>query len=367
MLRLLLLAAALFSVPTYAQTYPAFAGKPIIDAADMIPPAEEEALNRSILLHQQKTKTEIALVTVPSLDGYDIETYSIGLFRKLGVGHKGLDNGVMLLVAPNEKRARIEVGYGLEPTLTDALSHQIQQDVIIPRFKKREMVGGAQDGINAIIKATTPLTPEELAQKKKLEEYERKQRDAALSGFLNFLGYLVTTIILAGIGITLYLLATRKRRAEKRALKEAAERDRLAKIEQEQAEVRARRLEQIRIAREHEAAQLRAAQEARAAFLSKLSPAEKEAFLAKEAADAEAARIRAAEFEAREAAKRKAQRKAREAREAREAAEEAAAERQRNSRSPSFDTNPSNNDSSGSTFDFGGGSGGGGGASSSWD
>ena len=54
MLGLLLLAAALFSVPTYAQTYPAFAGKPVIDAADMIPPAEEEALNRSILLHQQK-------------------------------------------------------------------------------------------------------------------------------------------------------------------------------------------------------------------------------------------------------------------------------------------------------------------------
>ena len=88
-----------------------------------------------------------------SLQGYDIERFANELFRAWALGQKNRNNGVLFLVAPNEREVRIEVGYGLEGTLTDALSADIIQNRILPRFRAGDIPGGITSGVDAILAA----------------------------------------------------------------------------------------------------------------------------------------------------------------------------------------------------------------------
>src|SRR5205807_7822021 len=100
---------------------------------------------------EAKSGIQLVVATVKSLEGQEIEPYANELFRKWQLGEKAKNNGVLLLVAPNEKRVRIEVGYGLEGTLTDALSKVIIANAIAPRFKTGDFSGGIARGVDDII------------------------------------------------------------------------------------------------------------------------------------------------------------------------------------------------------------------------
>src|SRR2546430_4392626 len=106
----LLPSAMLWAVPHYPspQGY-------VTDAAGVLDPSSKAQLESHLAEFERQTSNEIAVATVPSLEGETIETYAVELFKRWGVGKKGKDNGILLLVAPNDRKVRIEVGYGLEP------------------------------------------------------------------------------------------------------------------------------------------------------------------------------------------------------------------------------------------------------------
>jgi uncharacterized protein len=115
---------------------------------------------------ESETTAEIAVATVPSLEGMSVEEYANRLFAEWGVGKGDVDNGVLVLVAPNEREMRIEVGYGLEPILPDGLAGEIIRTNFLPHFRDDRYEAGIVDGVTriaAVIKRNHVLTPEELA------------------------------------------------------------------------------------------------------------------------------------------------------------------------------------------------------------
>src|SRR4030042_4878714 len=95
---------------------------------------------------KKSTGAEIAVVTVPSLDGMSVEEYAVKLFKQWGIGQKGKDNGVLFLIAPNERKTRIEVGYGLEPVITDGRAGGIIRETVLPFFKAGDYDQGGLKG-----------------------------------------------------------------------------------------------------------------------------------------------------------------------------------------------------------------------------
>src|ERR1044071_1759784 len=112
--RLLLAVAALFLVsPALAQTYPPLTGR-VVDQADLLNPAQEAELTTKLAALEAATTRQLVVATVNSLEGHDIQEYGVGLGRAWHIGQQGANNGVILLVAPNERKVGIEVGYGME-------------------------------------------------------------------------------------------------------------------------------------------------------------------------------------------------------------------------------------------------------------
>jgi uncharacterized protein len=149
------LAALLLAVVAAAAlTFPALTGR-IVDQAKIIPAATVAALEPKLADLEAKSGIQLVVATVNSLEGQAIEPYANELFRTWKLGEKAKNNGVLLLVAPNEKRVRIEVGYGLEGTLTDALSNVIITNAITPRFKAGDFGGGITRGVDDIITVLT--------------------------------------------------------------------------------------------------------------------------------------------------------------------------------------------------------------------
>lgn len=179
-MRLLLLAflALLAAAPAAAQDFPKLTGR-VVDGAGIIPPADEAALTRKLEAVETASSRQLVVATVPSLQGYDIADYGYQLGRHWGIGQKGANNGILLLVAPNEKKVRIDVGYGLEPIMTDALSHQIITQQILPAFKRGDFPGGINAGADAIIAQLQ--APLEQAEQKALEA-QQAQRQSGQSG-----------------------------------------------------------------------------------------------------------------------------------------------------------------------------------------
>jgi uncharacterized protein len=124
------------------------------DYADMISPQEEMKLERALQSFELTDSTQVAILTIPSLEGDSLEDFSIRTVDQWKVGQKGKDNGVLLLVVKNDKKIRIEVGRGLEPVLTDLLSGRIIDGVISPYFKTGRFDQGIEAGVAAIVQAT---------------------------------------------------------------------------------------------------------------------------------------------------------------------------------------------------------------------
>ncbi|MGE3690831.1 MAG: YgcG family protein [Novosphingobium sp.] len=130
--------------------FPALTGR-VVDAAGIIPEDEEARLDQKLSALEEQSRRQLVVATVPDLQGYDIADYSNRLFRTWGLGSKERNDGVLLIVAPNERKLRIEVGYGLEGVMTDGLSSLIIQNVVVPRFKVGDMPGGIEAGTDALI------------------------------------------------------------------------------------------------------------------------------------------------------------------------------------------------------------------------
>jgi uncharacterized protein len=132
-----------------APDFPALTGR-VVDDADLLGAEDHEALTAELKALEDKSSDQLVVVTLPSLQGYTIEDFGYRLGRQWGIGTAKLDNGVLLIVAPNERKVRIEVGYGLEPILTDALSKLIIENAILPRFRAGDFPGGIKDGVRDI-------------------------------------------------------------------------------------------------------------------------------------------------------------------------------------------------------------------------
>ncbi|MGA9454869.1 MAG: YgcG family protein [Pseudolabrys sp.] len=145
----------LFAIaPAFAINFPALTGR-VVDQANIIQPDTRVALEQKLADLEDKSGIQLVVATVMSLEGQEIEPYANELFRKWALGEKKKNNGVLLVVAPNERRVRIEVGYGLEGTLTDALSKVIISNAMTPRFKAGNFSEGISRGVDDIITVLT--------------------------------------------------------------------------------------------------------------------------------------------------------------------------------------------------------------------
>ncbi|KPH75047.1 TPM domain-containing protein [Bosea vaviloviae] len=131
-------------------SYPALSGR-IVDGANLIAPEARQRIEAKLKAHEDKTSDQLVVATVPSLQGIGIEEFANGLFRFWKLGESKTNNGVLLLVAPNERKVRIEVGYGLEGALTDALSKVIITTAVAPKFKAGDFAGGIEGGVDGIL------------------------------------------------------------------------------------------------------------------------------------------------------------------------------------------------------------------------
>ena len=158
-----LLLLMLASQPLAAQTFPKLTGR-VVDAANLLDPAQEAALTQKLDALEQQSGRQLVVATLPSLEGRTIEDYGYRLGREWGIGSKEEDDGVLLIVAPNERKVRIETGYGARVFLTDALSSIIIRNAITPRFKAGDFPGGIDAGVDAISEQMR-LPPAEAAKR----------------------------------------------------------------------------------------------------------------------------------------------------------------------------------------------------------
>lgn len=150
---LIALAATLLLLPAgvFAYSSPGQPDGYVTDFADILSEGNESTLEELLADLEARMTTEIAVVTVNSLDGDDVAVYGNELFREWGIGQAEADNGILLLVAPNERKMRIEVGYGLEGVVPDITAGAIIDDVITPAFKAGDYDTGVQEGVLALV------------------------------------------------------------------------------------------------------------------------------------------------------------------------------------------------------------------------
>lgn len=132
-----------------APTFPELTGR-IVDNAGLISAEDRAALEAELKTLEEKSTDQLVVVTLPSLQGYEIEDFGYQLGRHWGIGQAGKDNGVLLIVAPNEHKVRIEVGRGLEPLMTDLMSRIIIENAILPEFRRGNFSAGIRAGVRDI-------------------------------------------------------------------------------------------------------------------------------------------------------------------------------------------------------------------------
>jgi uncharacterized protein len=163
----------LLAAPAAAIDFPPLTGR-VVDAANIIPDDAEARLTTRLEALQQQSSRQLVVATVPSLQDQPVEDYANALFREWRLGQSEADNGILLLVAPAEHKVRIEVGYGLEPIVTDALSSQIIRNTIIPHFKQDDYAGGIAAGADALIQQLQ--APPEAAEQRALAAQQAENR-----------------------------------------------------------------------------------------------------------------------------------------------------------------------------------------------
>ena len=172
--------------------FPALTG-PVVDEAHLLPADVFDQLSQKLAAYSQANGTQLVVVTLPTLNGYPIDYYGYQLGRHWGIGQKGKDNGVLLLIDVGERQARIDVGYGLEGTLTDAQSILIIHNIIAPRFRTGDYAGGITAGTDAILSVLGG---------KKLAVERQQVRERGGTGFLIFviLIFVVLPLLFGGRG-----------------------------------------------------------------------------------------------------------------------------------------------------------------------
>lgn len=219
-----------------APGFPALSGR-VVDQAGILSGQNKSRLDAMLAQHEKVTSNQVVVVTLNSLQGHSIEDFGYQLGRHWGIGQKGRNNGVLLIVAPSEHKVRIEVGYGLEGTLTDALSKNIIDTVITPRFREGDMEGGILEGTRAILSTLEgtykPLksTPRHSGSSDKLSNFfgtslflslifggavrnfigNRLLASAAMGGIAGLIGSLLFSIsvgLFAGVAVALAVLLT---------------------------------------------------------------------------------------------------------------------------------------------------------------
>ncbi|MEP9358657.1 TPM domain-containing protein [Sphingomonas sp. KR3-1] len=201
------LAFLLVLVPLSAQaqpTFPKLTGRVVDDAHLLSVPQVAELTQLSEQVEAASTR-QFVVATIPDLQGYNIEDYGYQLGRAWGIGQKDAKNGIILIVAPKERKVRIEVGYGLEPIMTDGLSSQIINETIIPKFKAGDMPGGIVAGAQAI--AEQMKLPLEAAEQRaqqtqvKVTQTSRKTHSGGFPFGLVFWGIILLFVILPMLGL----------------------------------------------------------------------------------------------------------------------------------------------------------------------
>lgn len=214
LLLILWLGAAVAEEPSF----PALTGR-VVDQADILSPDTEARLTALLQDYEAQTSHQVVVVTLESLQGLTIEDFGVRLGRHWAIGQAGEDNGVLLIVAPLEREVRIEVGYGLEATLTDALSRSIIEQNIVPYFKDGDWDGGVSAGTLAILTVLSPKTLGEAGDKAPSPAPEEDnllawllgsgaflllnvflQRRLGWAGLFSLYGHLMVSLLLSGRG-----------------------------------------------------------------------------------------------------------------------------------------------------------------------
>ena len=146
----MMIALALAALPAFAVDVPFLTGR-VTDNAQILSDETRKTITANLKAHEEKTTNQIAVLTVSTLEGVSIEEYATAVFNTWKLGQKGKDNGILLIVAPKDRRMRIEVGYGLEGTMTDGIAGSIVRNVMTPLFKSNNYDRGIDEGVRAVI------------------------------------------------------------------------------------------------------------------------------------------------------------------------------------------------------------------------
>lgn len=176
---------------------PARPAGPVLDQAGIIPDADEAALTQKLSAYNAQTGRAVIVATVSSLDGQDVETYANTLFRTWGVGGAKTDQGLLFLIAPNDRKVRIEVGYGLEEFLPDVLAGRIISGSVTPKFKAGDYSGGINAGVDQILTQLnrTPADAKAVAEAAKAGAREENSGGGSTIGSAIFWVVLIVVMI----------------------------------------------------------------------------------------------------------------------------------------------------------------------------
>ena len=181
-------------------TFPVLSGR-VVDEANLFDAAGRATLSETLATLESKTGDQLVVVTLKSLQGTSIDDYGNQLGRQWKIGQKDKNNGVLLIVAPNERKVRIEVGYGLEGTLTDALTKVIIENAILPRFKTGDFPGGINGGVEDIVRVLSGDAAE--LQRQAAQGVQDNSARPAPKVPL----WLAVVLLLGGIGLFVYCAA----------------------------------------------------------------------------------------------------------------------------------------------------------------
>lgn len=200
----LILALLLLLVPAtaQAQNFPKLTGR-VVDAANLLSPEQEAQLTQLSADVEKASSRQLVVATIPDLQDYPIEDYGYRLGRAWNIGQSEANNGIVLIVAPKERKVRIEVGYGLEPIMTDGFSGDIIRETILPKFRDGDMAGGIVAGAGAIgEQMKLPLEAAEARVKAKLDQTRAspsKRRSGEGAWVAGFIALFWIAVVVIGI------------------------------------------------------------------------------------------------------------------------------------------------------------------------
>ena len=174
-----------------APAFPELTGR-VVDGAGMLSAAVERRITQLLAEHERATTNQVVVVTLDHLDGYTIEEFGYQLGRHWGIGQEEVDNGALLIVAARERKVRIEVGYGLEGVLTDAVAATIVHTIVLPEFRLGRFARGIEGGVAAILQA--------IAGEFQAPPAERRERDSNPFGIIGLLIVVVGFQVIRGLG-----------------------------------------------------------------------------------------------------------------------------------------------------------------------